>query len=645
MTYTRVDTVSAVTDLARGLFDRERDRPWVVVTSAFGAREPELDVDDLVAEVGDVSRVFAIETGDLTRELSRLLPDRLDVYGGAGRSYPIGFDPATSTSESRLRFPLPTAALATDRLITDVLAHANAAGLFESTQLRAVAASGTVTGILADGSRAIVDLGEHGMATVWQELTYPPVPLDWTLAKGQPVAGLLDAANRRLNVELETPDVAMLAARFPHREVTLALVEATSDQRATMSLHPRVRLEITREDVTPNPLDRVDSLLSVGDVVPVRVLHLSGDRLHLSLFDVDDDEPILPALALVDGGPPWLREDRPLIAVDDEPLRSVEAVELPTEPTAAAPVATAPGASVGEVPDVVAAAPSAGGADAAASPMPNPAAPVRRPMPGPGLRRAEPVVVVATSVAPIVPDAPAPAEPRGALAQSQQLTITRLQGEVAELTARLRDAGADSGSHAALRNQALTDRRDLRDALAELGELRSHARDLDDQLRAQRRQLRESRRMPAASDAPRIADRRAQWLDADDWVRHEILLAWVDRVPPSDRASHALPGGYVVRPGFAESLERLDDGQLAKALKATVDVLVGRAGDISARRLHPLRTGDGATAADVIRSDGARCYRASIEQNTPAARRLHYWVLPDGTIELSRVVTHDEMEP
>jgi len=253
--------------------------------------------------------------------------------------------------------------------------------------------------------------------------------------------------------------------------------------------------------------------------------------------------------------------------------------------------------------------------------------------------------VVAASVAIVATDAAAHTEPRGALAQSQQLTITRLQGQVAELTARLRDAGADSGSHAALRNQALTDRSALRDALAELGELRAHARDLDDELRAQRRQLRESRRISAVPDAPRIADRRAKWIDADEWVRHEILLAWVDRVAPSDRPSHALPADYVVLPCFAETLERLDDGQFAKALKAAVDVLVGRAGGIVGRRLHPLRTGVGATSADVVRPDGARCYRASIEQGTPAARRLHYWVRADGVIELSRVVTHDEMEP
>jgi hypothetical protein len=36
--------------------------------------------------------------------------------------------------------------------------------------------------------------------------------------------------------------------------------------------------------------------------------------------------------------------------------------------------------------------------------------------------------------------------------------------------------------------------------------------------------------------------------------------------------------------------------------------------------------------------------RVSIEQNTPAARRMHFWQKPDGSVELIRVVTHDDME-
>lgn len=31
--------------------------------------------------------------------------------------------------------------------------------------------------------------------------------------------------------------------------------------------------------------------------------------------------------------------------------------------------------------------------------------------------------------------------------------------------------------------------------------------------------------------------------------------------------------------------------------------------------------------------------------NVAGARRLHFWRLPDGTVELSRVVIHDDTRP
>jgi hypothetical protein len=158
--------------------------------------------------------------------------------------------------------------------------------------------------------------------------------------------------------------------------------------------------------------------------------------------------------------------------------------------------------------------------------------------------------------------------------------------------------------------------------------------------------LRESRRtQPAPTVTNEFELRRAQWTDADGWVRHEIHLAWVDRVPPTDRAEWPLPDAYVLSDRFAESLGGLDGGQLAKAFKASVDVLTGRVKSLPGRALHPLRQGNGATAHDRVRSDGARCMRVAIEQSTSAARRLHFWMLPGGGIELSRIVTHDDMEP
>ncbi|MGW9630247.1 hypothetical protein ACWGST_06050 [Agromyces sp. NPDC055520] len=87
----------------------------------------------------------------------------------------------------------------------------------------------------------------------------------------------------------------------------------------------------------------------------------------------------------------------------------------------------------------------------------------------------------------------------------------------------------------------------------------------------------------------------------------------------------------------------LDAGQFRKAMKAAVDVLTSRAERMPGRDAHRLRSADAGGSPDVTRADGAYCMRVAIEQNTPAARRLHYWMLPGGEIELSRVVSHDDM--
>lgn len=40
-------------------------------------------------------------------------------------------------------------------------------------------------------------------------------------------------------------------------------------------------------------------------------------------------------------------------------------------------------------------------------------------------------------------------------------------------------------------------------------------------------------------------------------------------------------------------------------------------------------------------ADGAKAYRLYLQQGTPSARRLHYWQLADGRIELANVGFHD----
>lgn len=649
-------TLEAIENLVSGLFDPMRAQPWVVVTTGFDSAQPSLDVEQLVADVGDVARVHIIATGELTRHFSNLLPDRLSVFGGAGRSYPVGFNAGTPPSDSPLRSPHATHARATERLVTDALNHAHAAGLFEQAPQNARAASGTIQGFLADGSRAIVALNDGSMATVWQELSFPPVPLDWVLQQGQHVTGVLDLETRRLSLEKTAPTAAVVEAEFPHRSVTLALVREVFADRAVLALHPDFELRINLSDVSPNPLDSLNSLLTVGEVVPVRMLHLQGGVLHLSLSDVDDDEPIGVPFALLPHGPPWLAEGRPLRnSAEQDELRVIDA-ELPIaigRTDACALDTSTHDASV------------ASGSERSVKTSRSTVAPPRQPhpRPGPGLRVVTaPIVVLESAPASQQPiqelDSESPeaanagianpattraARPSTAL-RDTQLSLAAANARIAELDRQIREVGSPEGHRIRYESTLMQ----LNEARAELGESLQKIRVRDDQLAAQRRELRATRREPRVLDEltnRKPKERRALWLCDEEWIKHEIACAWAQRVDACDKAEWPLPAAYVIGEGFAPSLEKLDSAQFDKALKCVADVLTDRARRIPGRQVHALRSGDGADDSPVVRQDSARCLRAAIEVKSASARRLHYWILPNGTIELSRVVLHDDMTP
>lgn len=124
-------------------------------------------------------------------------------------------------------------------------------------------------------------------------------------------------------------------------------------------------------------------------------------------------------------------------------------------------------------------------------------------------------------------------------------------------------------------------------------------------------------------------------------LRFGVLSAWVRYVPVESKDEHPLPGDYLVGTQFIESFESFDADKREKALRAVSDVLCGIGA--KSRDIHVLTAGP--AAGPTTRDDGAVCFRAYIERESPSARRLHYWRLKDGTIELSRVVLHDDYAP
>jgi hypothetical protein len=135
----------------------------------------------------------------------------------------------------------------------------------------------------------------------------------------------------------------VLDAAFPDGVVTPALVTRVSELGGELALHPVVRVPVSRMDVSSNRKDRLDDLLQVGDVVCARVIRLGDGSIRLRLLDVDDDEPVQPALRLLPDGPEWLALPQAGSLPEAEPDElDDEEASLIAAPLASGPVGSAP---------------------------------------------------------------------------------------------------------------------------------------------------------------------------------------------------------------------------------------------------------------------------------------------------------------
>jgi hypothetical protein len=137
------------------------------------------------------------------------------------------------------------------------------------------------------------------------------------------------------------------------------------------------------------------------------------------------------------------------------------------------------------------------------------------------------------------------------------------------------------------------------------------------------------------------------------------LSSELERFDPSDRFIGAVRGVWergtqgddrdrypwrepVLGKDFLTSVEDVQGVARQRVVDVCAHVVSGRAKTIPGLELHPLRESEGGDAPQRRRADGAKAYRCSLQGNTPAARRLHYWELPGGGIELAKVVYHDD---
>ncbi|ANC32162.1 hypothetical protein [Isoptericola dokdonensis] len=633
-----VDTPEAARELAVRLLTPGRRWPVAVVSTAADADGPYVDTGELKSEVGDLAEVALVRTGDPSWAFSAAMPPQTQVYGGASRVYPVDHAWVGQPRRSRLRFAYSDADGARVRadLVHDVLGAALQAGLIGAPDLAPAAAvvEGIVRRVL--GQRALVDLDDGGQATVAEELTGAGVPLAQVLAPGLRVHGVLDPTSRLLDVGAHLPDDAASEhlARTAYRDgdVVLVRVREASADAVTVELAPRHASRVPRAHVTTNELDHLDDLFEPGEVVLARTV-VGPAGLTVRLDDVDETEDVpVPALALLPGGPPWLLPPVATGRRAPEPV-APEPTPRPTPPLSPSPAAE-PASATAYVP-----AETTGPADLTEpveAAVPAEAAPVR-PTPallshGPTHRPPQPP----PAPTPAPPATPAGPAPKGKALQDAQLAL-------AAAVTRAETAERDATTSGRLAQQLRSENEQL---LLEVHELEARITRLERSLGEQKRKYRQAdlRRQQAESRTPTSDDDGPWFTDPADQFRHEVRTAWVRGVPAAQKASLPLRD-YSLGPRFLDSLT-LGGISRRKIVETVVHVVTGRAADINGLQLHRLRTDEGGDSQPVTRdADGATCFRVSLQINTPSARRLHFWRLPDGGYELSRVVLHDDVEP
>jgi hypothetical protein len=132
--------------------------------------------------------------------------------------------------------------------------------------------------------------------------------------------------------------------------------------------------------------------------------------------------------------------------------------------------------------------------------------------------------------------------------------------------------------------------------------------------------------------------------DPDRQFVFELGVAYLIQVDESSRERYRWPDNYLIGPDFMVSVDRLVlAGGISreKIIEVCVDVLSGRARDRTARAVKEWLVSR--NGPPLVRpSDGARAMRARLQNFSHGARRLKYWCLPSGVVELDSVSVHDE---
>ena len=621
-----VTTTAAVDALARDIIDPGREHAVVCATVPSWASEPLVDLAALREALPPEARLYVMATGDRSWELTDLLPPRLDVYGGAIRIWwPFGGEAQDPAAHPLFFVHHAGESADAIRRVTAAFARGGTpVGAPEpGTEL-----AGVVTRVLGAGAELTLAGGHRAFVHRSHLTELAGLDADQVVRVGQGVrvrVGEGRAQTGRIPASLlpfEPDGWARLTAQYREGMVVEGLVDGLRNFGAFVEIYPGIRGLLPSRRISREWVSHAEDYLEVGERIAVQIVRVAPEegRIELSLVDIPEGaSPERPA-SIYPEGPPWLPPMRePPPPAEPEPEPEPEPEQEPEAVEAAAPVE-------------------------------------------------EPVEVAVAGEAETEALEQAIADGRelqaqvGALFAGAERRIEELRAEASQVRqilerdlveARLRllefadtETKALAGSAEAALADARRELEDLRDRLAAAEQDRLH---LLERLKLERERTRdEARRTERLTKELRAERARADRQedaggerDSETRFVAEVRASWERQTTPADRERYPWHDP-VLGPEFLTSLDRVEGIGRERVVEVCAHAVSGRAAFIPGLELHPLRTSETGGAPQRERADGAKAWRASLQSNTAAARRLHFWRLRDGRVELAKVVYHDD---
>ena len=614
----QIASAEAAAQLCAEILDPARTAPIVGVCLSVGRETPLVDVDLLSTELEGRAAVRVLATGEASWELKRSLPPGLDVYGDALRVWQPGIRTGHTTDH-----PLLLLDVADDRTVTArrVVGLIERGAHLEKTAIVSEVTSAQATLRLTDGTSVVVPNAE---------ISRHDLPANQVLRLAQAVRVLIIAASgadapRGSLLPFEPDPRRRFIEQYGIGAVVLGRVDRLHNFGALVELLPGLLGLVRVGRISEHWVDHPQDVLAIGDLITVRVVDLEGEKIELSLRGTDPADRA-QAASLYPDGPPWLTPPAPAIELPAHELPALSDHEVavgrwetPVGPRVVTrgPFDRVPAVDFTEL----------------------------RPLEDLVLRAAE----MHERSRRVIDDSERHlAHMRSAAARLR----SELETDLVELRERvLRTAENEydeiQGSTREALDDARTEIRRLRELLEQAGrahdELEQQARTAAEQARKNSEAL---RRSAADADRQRALAQRLQseletFVPAEERLRAAVRNSWIRQTTRSDRERFRWREP-VVGPEFLDSLESLEGVSRDRVVDVCAEVVSGRAVTRPGLQVHALRSVETGGSPQQQRADGARAFRASLQVRSSAARRLHYWELPDGGIELAKVGYHDD---